>query len=126
MTKTIYENFKEFTAFYNFLKPRFVSDFRPKDKIGNIFISKGVYETYKHDTYYGETDQALNKIASQITFDCAEISKKETLHNKVYDKVEKLLNYTTRTETRGQREQQQKTTTSPPFYNSTCSSSSSL
>ncbi|CAG8437994.1 8417_t:CDS:2 [Ambispora leptoticha] len=94
MTKTIYENFKEFTTFYNFLKPRFAADFRPKDKIGNIFISRGVYESYKHDTYYGEADQALNKIASQIVFDCAEIAKKETIHAKHPEQTPNFQLYT--------------------------------
>jgi hypothetical protein len=51
MAKTIYENFKEFKDFYAFLKPRFVADFRPKDKIGNIFYSNRIYDAYKHDTY---------------------------------------------------------------------------
>lgn len=112
MTKTLYENYKDFADFYKVLKPRFVADFRPKDKINNLFFSRGVYETYKHETYYGDSDTAINKVITQITFDAAEFSKKEAIHAKIYDKVEKLLNYTTRTENRKQVESQQKTT--PP------------
>src|SRR5581483_4198933 len=79
MPKTIYETFKDFPSFYKQLKPRFGSDFRIKDLITNILYSTQVYETYKHDTHYNDSDTALNKIFSQIVFDCAEIRKKELL-----------------------------------------------
>jgi len=49
--KTIYETFKEFQAFYQALKVRFVADFRAKDKINNLFFSNRIYDYYKHDTH---------------------------------------------------------------------------
>jgi hypothetical protein len=79
MAKTLYETFKDFPSFYNQLKPRFVSDFRVKDLITNITYSSQVYNTYKHSRHYGDSDTAINKIASQIVFDCAEIRKKELI-----------------------------------------------
>ena len=45
----------------------------------NILYSTQVYETYKHDRYYGDSDTALNRVFSQIVFDCAEIRKKELI-----------------------------------------------
>jgi hypothetical protein len=79
MPKTIYDTFKDFPSFYNQLKPRFVSDFRTKDLITNITFASQVYNTYKHDTHYNDSDTAVNKIMSQIVFDCAEIRKKELI-----------------------------------------------
>jgi hypothetical protein len=79
MTKTIYDTFKDFPSFYKQLKPRFASDFRNKDLITNIAFSSQVYYTYQHDTHYNDSDTALNKIMSQIVFDCAEIRKKELI-----------------------------------------------
>jgi hypothetical protein len=104
MPKTIYETFKDFPSFYKQLKPRFGSDFRIKDLITNILYSTQVYETYKHDTHYNDSDTALNKIMSQIVFDCAEIRKKELIWNKVFNKLEELREIETKTEQRSQKE----------------------
>ena len=88
MTKTIYDTFKDFPSFWTQLKNRFVRDFRAKDQINNLFFSNRIYDYYKHDTYYGSSDEALNRIFTQIVFDCAEFSKKEAIHAKIYEKWE--------------------------------------
>lgn len=112
MTKTIYDTFKDFPAFWIQLKSKFVRDSRAKNQINNLFFSNRIYDYCKHDTYYGTSDEALNRIFTQITFDCAEFSKKEALHFKIYEKVEKYWEITTRTEERKQNETTQ--TTKPP------------
>ena len=117
MTKTLYDTFKDFPSFYNQLKPRFISDFRIKDLITNIAYSSQVYHTYRHDRHYDDSDTALNKICSQIVFDCAEIRKKELIWNKVFDKIEKLRDITTRTESRSQKEQVNKQPKTLTTYN---------
>lgn len=105
MPKTIYSTFKDFPSFYSQLKPRFISDFRVKDLITNIAYSSQVYHYFKHDTHYNDSDTALNKIMSQIVFDCAEIRKKELIWNKVFNKLEELREIETKTEQRSQKEQ---------------------
>ena len=104
MPKTIYETFKDYPSFYKQLKPRFASDFRTKDLITNILYSTQVYETYKHDRHYGDSDTALNRVFSQIVFDCAEIRKKELIWNQVFTKLDQLREVETRTEARSQKE----------------------
>jgi DNA replication protein DnaC len=104
MPKTIYETFKDFPSFYKQLKPRFASDFRTKDLITNIIYSTQIYETHKHDRHYGDSDTALNRIFSQIVFDCAEIRKKELIWNQVFTKLDQLREIETKTQTRSQKE----------------------
>lgn len=108
--KTIYELFPDFADFWKALKPRLVKDFRTKDHINYIFFSNRIYDYYKHDTYYGSSDEALNRIFTQIAFDCAEFAKKEAIYAQVYEKTDKLLRYSTKTEERKVTE----TTTNPP------------
>ncbi len=112
MNKTIYDTFKVFPSFWTQLKNRFARDFRAKDQINNLFFSNRIYDYYKHDTYYGTSDEALNRIFTQITFDCAEFSKKEAVHAKIFEKVEKYWEINTSTKERKQTEITNKTT--PP------------
>ena len=108
--KTIYELFKDFASFWAQLKPRLVKDFRTKDHINYIFFSNRIYDYYKHETYYGTSEEALNRIFTQIAFDCAEFAKKEAIYANIYEKTDKLLRYSTKTEERKHTE----TTTNPP------------
>lgn len=117
MPKTIYETFPDFKVFYTQLKPRFVSDFRLKDKINNLFYANRVYDYYKNDRYYGDSETALNKILSQIVFDAAEIQKKELIWTKIFEKIEKLREITTRTESKSQKEQTNKSPKTITTYN---------
>lgn len=117
MAKTLYDTFKDFPSFYQQLKPRFIADFRIKDLITNIAFSSQVYNYYKNDRHYDDSDAALNKIMSQIVFDCAEIRKKELIWSKVFNKLEELREIETKTETRNQKEQITKNPKTTTTYN---------
>jgi hypothetical protein len=110
MKKTFYELFKDFAEFWQALKPRLVKDFRTKDHINYLFFSNRIYDYYKHDTFWGSSDEALSKIFTQIAFDCAEFSKREGIYAQIYEKTDQLLKYNTRTEQKRQVE----TITNPP------------